>query len=173
MRLGHLVVALFPFAVIVAVGCSGSPSNVGDAGGDGGCIPPTEGAPCTTSEVACQPPGDICCVGYSWMCQNGVWTKAGVGCACQVDASVKYDAGPFACGGTTCNSGSQMCIDQAPGIMGPDGSTLPDSFSCANIPAACAATPTCACVTTHGACITGVSSCDETNGQITVHCMGQ
>ena len=156
----------------LVAGCSGTPASPLDGGGDGatgdgGCIAPTEGASCSPNDVACQPPGDVCCVGYAWMCQNGVWVKAGVGCAC-------YVGGPFACGpSTTCNSKQQYCVDQAPGIALPDGGTPPDSYSCGSMPADCASYPTCACVTAHNPCPTQVSSCTENNGEVTVHCMGQ
>jgi len=168
--------SLLPFGlsafVVIAAGCSGTPSTPIDGGGDsstggdGGCISPTEGASCSPNDVACQP-ADICCTGYSWMCQNAVWAKAGVGCACFV-------GGPFACGpSATCNSKSQFCVDQAPGIALPDGGTPPDSFSCSSLPAECTSYPTCACVSQHDPCPTSLASCDDSNGEVTVHCMGQ
>jgi len=180
MRAPLLFVVLGTALTALFAGCSGtSASPVDGGGGDGGCITPTAGASCSSNDVACQPPGDICCVGYSWMCQNGAWVKAGVGCACQVDASVTFDAGPFKCGSSaTCISGTEFCVDQAAGVDSgqspPDGGTVAqDSYSCAPLPSACVADPTCACVTTHGGCPTQVLSCTETNGQVTVHCMGQ
>jgi hypothetical protein len=158
----------------VSFACSGGTATVGGdgGGGDGGCIDPVEGSNCSTSDVACQPPGDICCVGYSWMCFNGQWKKMGVGCACQVEAGLP-EGGPFACGGTTCDSPGQVCVDQAPGIALPDGGVPPDSYSCGSLPAACAGDPTCACVSAHDPCSTQLSGCDESGGAITVHCMGQ
>jgi hypothetical protein len=172
MRSSALLPLAFPL-VFAVVACSGNPTSPIDGGSDGGCIAPVEGASCSQSDVACQPPGDICCVGYAWMCQNGQWTKAGVGCACQVEAGVP-DGGPFACGpSATCNSSTQYCVDQAPGIAFPDGGTPPDSYTCNSLPTACALDPTCACVTAHNACPTSVASCDDTGGQVTVHCMGQ
>jgi hypothetical protein len=74
-----------------ACACSGTTATTkSDASTDGGCIDVVEGTSCSSSDVACQPPGDICCVGYSWVCNGGTWFKAGVGCACQVSV----DAGP-------------------------------------------------------------------------------
>jgi hypothetical protein len=167
----HLIV--FALVGTALVACSGTPASPPDGGGDGstvgdgGCIAPTEGASCSSNDVACQPPGDVCCVGYAWMCQNGAWTKAGVGCAC-------YVGQPFACGGSTsCNSKSQYCVDQAPGVALPDGGVPPDSYSCDSMPAECASFPTCACVTAHNPCPTALAGCDESNGEVTVHCMGQ
>ena len=164
MRAPIFVSALFLFA------CSGNSTTPIDGGSDGGCITPTEGQSCSTSDVACQPPGDICCVGYAWMCSNGTWTKAGVGCACQVEAGLS----DFACGPSAmCSAQAQTCIDQAPGIAYPDGGVPPDSYSCTALPSACANDRTCACVTAHDPCPTAVASCDDTGGAVTVHCMGQ
>ncbi len=159
------------FVFVALVACSGTTAPIGgDASTDGGCIQPVEGASCSSNDVACQPPGNICCVGYSWMCQNGSWFKAGVGCACQVTV----DAGPFACGPSlTCDGTQKICIDQAPGIAYADGGTPPDSFSCNPIPSACLSTPTCACVVAQKPCPTQVSSCDDTSGGVKVYCMGQ
>lgn len=156
----------------VALACGSSGSTDSDAGGDGGCTEPTEGTSCSANDVACQPQGDICCIGYSWICQNGVWTKASVGCACQTGLG---DGGPFACGPTTtCSSATQYCDDQPPGIALPDGGVPPDSYTCVALPAECASNPTCACVESHGACSPNtVASCDESAGQVTVHCLGQ
>jgi hypothetical protein len=159
------------FAVLFVVACGGTSvvpidgSTDGNVG-DGGCIEPTVGASCGTGDKACQPLGDPCCVGYAWICQNGAWDKAGLGCACHV--------GAFSCGASaTCSSNSQMCVDQAPGIAFPDGSVPPDSFTCDALPAACVSDPTCACVTAQHPCPTQVASCDITGSGVTVHCMGE
>jgi len=151
--------------ILLSVACG---TSSGTDPGDGGCIDPVEGTSCSANDVACQPQGNVCCIGYEWACQSGAWTKLGVGCACQA-----ADAGPFACGSATC-SGSEYCVDQAPGIALPDGGTPPDSFTCSELPPACEATPTCSCVKANGACApTQVASCDESNGQVTVHCLGE
>jgi len=161
-------------ALAVTIACGGNGTTISDAGSDGAaCITPVEGASCSPNDTACEPPGDVCCIGYAWICQNGAWTKASVGCACLTDSG--GGGGPFACGpSTTCSSGSRYCVDQAPGIALPDGGTPPDSYSCDALPPACQTNPTCACVKANGACSpTAVASCDESSGQVTVHCMGE
>jgi hypothetical protein len=156
---------------------SGDASGDTGAGGDGGCILPTEGTSCATGENACQP-SDPCCAGYEWACVGTppTWQKEGLGCACQAGG---LDAGPFACGTTTCSAGS-FCEVQPPGIAGPDGSTLPSSYSCVPLPATCAAAPTCGCIestlSSADPCSTqnpGVTCASDTSGDVTVYCLGE
>lgn len=186
-------------AALVAGACGGTTSSIdaddagtdgasGDASadvshGDGGCVNPVEGAACSSSDTACGPSGDPCCIGYVWMCDATThrWVKEGLGCACSPppdasDAHAKNDGGPWACGSgateATCG-GDQYCQDHPPGIPGPDGSVLPDAYQCLGFPSSCAANPTCACVVptlSGGSCT--VTSCEEHDGHVVVHCMG-
>lgn len=151
----------------------------GEAGtGDGGCIDPTEGAACTSKQVACQP-SDPCCAGYVWSCTGSpeTWQKLGLGCTCQIDAGV--DAGPFACGSATC-AGGQFCEVQPPGIAAPDGGTLPTGYDCVPVPPACAASPTCGCIEStlspSDTCSTatpGVSCTADGEGHVIIDCIGE
>ena len=193
MRIASLAV---PFAILstLAVACGGATNaDVGGdpdassdsaSNGDGGCINPTEGQACAPADRACSPGGDICCIGYAWLCDGSThkWTKAGVGCAClpppmdagtDADAHARNDGGPWACGTTTC-SAAQFCEDHPPGIRFPDGGVPPDAYDCTLLPQACRANPTCACVKAAigntGACM--VASCDESDGHVEVHCLG-
>jgi hypothetical protein len=195
--LAHMRALLLVAATAVLAGCGGStgtsssandggpdavsPTDAGldrSAPGDGGCITPVVGEACTSGEVACQP-SDPCCAGYEWTCSSssGTWQQAGLGCACQVDAG-PHDAGPFACGSTTC-AGDAYCEDHPPGIVGPDGSTLPDAFTCSSLPSSCASNPTCACIEAtlpaQDVCSTktpGVTCSDDGAGHVILHCLG-
>jgi hypothetical protein len=154
---------------------------------------PIEGSACTPGQTVCSH-GNICCIGYVFYCDpaRNVWEKQGVGCACMVgdmdagggdapsdappDVIVPHDAGPFACGPSVTCSANQYCTDQPPGIPGPDGSVIPDFFSCTDFPAACGATPTCACITPMlppNCTQQPAAGCSQdAEGNITVHCLG-
>jgi hypothetical protein len=145
---------------------------------DGGCITPTVGQACTTSELACQP-HDPCCAGYEWTCDvsTGTWQQVGLGCACAVEAGLP-EAGPFTCGTATC-PGADFCEDHPPGIRNPDGSVPPDSYECNPIPSSCSATPTCACIeatlSSSDPCSTQPSvnaTCTDDAGHVIIHCIG-
>lgn len=147
--------------------------SVRDAGpptGDGGCIEPTEGQPCTVGDLACQP-ADPCCAGYEWMCSQGAWQKAGLGCACA-------NPGLFACGPTTC-TGAQYCEDRPRGVAPDDGGTPSDSFDCQPLPPSCGGFATCACIqatlSDGDPCSTkqpGITCEDDGAGHVILRCMG-
>ena len=164
-----------------------SDSATGDSPIDGvsdgptGCVSPTEGAACTSTDVLCKGFEGGCCAGYLWTCTGSTWKRSGLGCPCMpadsgVDArdasdTKVEDSGPFACGTSLTCAPDKYCHDQAPGIPGPDGGTLPDSYSCDSIPDACKATPTCDCVKTKVPGCTGTCTTDAA-GHVTMHCMG-
>lgn len=174
--------ALLSFSAVVALlaacGGVGSPGDGdgGDAGlqrGDGGCVYPVMGAACGKSDVPCDK-GNLCCDG-AWTCDtaSGKWTKLYGGCAC-LPPDAGWDAGPFTCGPTATCTASQVCEDHPPGIAYADGGAPPHWYQCTAVPAACADYPTCACVKAAGACSPSqVASCDDANGHVTVHCLGQ
>jgi hypothetical protein len=184
MRNASLLASLF----ILVAGCSssGTPSDTitdsgaaldgakdGGGSGDGGCIDPVEGAACTSTDQACPPVGNICCIGYVWQCSGGAWTKLGLGCACQIDdagADAPSDA-PFACGTSTCSS-TEMCTSRPPGIP-TDASPPPTFYACESIPAACASTPTCDCIRANIGPNCSVTNCSvDVNGDVHVECLG-
>jgi hypothetical protein len=144
--------------------------------GDGGCVNPVEGDPCTQGQATCSSGGDICCIGYAWACEtrNGTstWQKENVGCACQVgfDSGIKdaapHDAGPVYCGGKACVS-NQFCLTGYGGAAPPEGGTNV-SYSCTQIPPACIANPTCACLMANGG--TNGCQCSDATGFPAVTC---
>jgi hypothetical protein len=168
---------LLSLACAAALAACGSTTISGSGGqttttGAGGCLEPTEGDACSTSDVACQP-ADLCCAGYEWTCTNGAWWKAGLGCACIPDT--------FACGKVLCTAG-EICVDRPPGVAFPDGGTPPpDAYlSCEPAPAACTGLPTCACAADSRPAtdpcstkIAGVTCADDGAGHVTLQCMGQ
>jgi len=179
------IALLSTFSALVIAACGGSSVVNDDAGGDGaitdatadvaksdaGCVAsPTQGAACAPGDQACAPGG--CCAGFIWSCNGKTWSKQGVGCPC-----VTPDAGSFACGpnGLTCNAGTQFCQDQAGGVPIPDsGGMVSHSWTCEPLTGLCQDGPTCACVKAIGACMqTGVSTCQESGREITIHCWGQ
>jgi hypothetical protein len=194
MRLHHLFALTSVSVAIIA--CGGSTASVGGDGngdgadgsadadsngrdgskdaamGDGSCLEPVEGSACTPGQSVCASGGDICCIGYAWLCDatTHTWKKEGVGCACIRDAGPadtgRPDAGPFACGNDTCN-GEQYCWTVSGGPQLPDGGT-PSSSTCQNIPAACLATPTCDCLKAHQTSCGDM--CRDDGGHLTVQC---
>ena len=81
---------------------------------------------------------------------------------------------PFDCGTTDCNAGD-ICTDTPPGVVFPDGGTSQDFFQCIGTPGVCAGNYTCDCVmkalqTSGGGCVP--TSCEQTFGNIVVHCAG-
>jgi hypothetical protein len=164
---------------------SDSPIFVGDdVGDDEACVDPVEGAACTSTGEACPQIGDACCIGYIWQCDTSThkWVKEGLGCACvqHPDASAdvavdspRNDGGPWTCGSTVC-TGAQYCEDHPPGIVLADGGVPDDAYDCSPLPQQCATNPTCACVRAavgnNGNCM--VTSCDESNGHVELHCIG-
>jgi hypothetical protein len=169
-------------------GADGQP--IGDAANettyrDGGCVNPVEGAACSPGDTACGPTGNVCCIGYVWLCDSSShrWVREGVGCACNPtpdasasDAHVIGDGGPWACGtGSTVTkcTATQYCQDHPPGIAPPDGGSWPDGYDCWTVPPHCASNPTCACIMptlTNSACT--ATSCTESDGHVEVHCLG-
>ncbi|MGZ3420713.1 MAG: hypothetical protein ACXVEF_08920 [Polyangiales bacterium] len=176
----------FAFLALLLASCSSSTESGVTPGTDGGgdtkitsdgsgCVNPKEGDPCAMGDTLCPGNEGGCCAGYVWQCMDGSWKKLGLGCAClpedagsdtSSDAS-KTDAGPFACGSSTCTA-DQICKTQESGI---DGGT--SSKSCEALPADCAATPTCACVKAKiGASCTVHDCTDDGKGHVTLSCMG-
>jgi hypothetical protein len=160
----------------VAPGTDASSDTKSETSGEGGaCVNPHEGDPCAMGDTLCPGNEGGCCVGYVWQCQDGAWKKLGLGCACLPDAgpdgdaesdAIEGDAGPFACGSTSC-TGSEICKTQESGI---DGGT--SSKSCAAIPAGCEATPTCECVKTKLSGCVPATCTDDGKGHVTISCMG-
>jgi|CZKU01.1.fsa_nt_gi hypothetical protein len=119
MRL--LVVAGIAIVTVLAAGCGSSGgSATGEEPGDAGCVDPSEGQACAAGEHACQPHGDVCCVGYTWICgpSSKTWTKEGLGCACDLpapdagsdgDAAGGDEGGGATCGDSTCAPGD-VCV---------------------------------------------------------------
>lgn len=183
---------------LVSIGCGGSvgESAASDGGGDGsgpdaaaevmlgdgGCLLPTEGAACKSTDAVCPPVGNVCCIGYVWSCDpaTGTWRKLGLGCACPPedagaddtfagDVDVP-DGGAFACGSSTCNAG-EICTRRPPGIP-VDASPPPLYYSCYPMPAACKTAPTCECVKANigGSCYP--TDCTIEDGHVVLGCMG-
>jgi hypothetical protein len=195
-----LLMRRFMRHLLLAVGllftaCSSSSSDSGttadgstDASTDtaSGCITPKEGAACKSTDVLCPGFEGGCCAGFLWTCDaTKGWVRSGLGCPCTSDASVDTsttdaadaadtkvgDGGAFACGtAKTCAPGD-FCKEQAPGIPGPDGGTLPSTFDCNPMPDACTSTPTCDCVKANVPGCTGICNTDA-RGNVTMHCMG-
>jgi hypothetical protein len=84
------------FVAIAACSSGSSSGGSTDSGatGDGGCLlaTPTKGAPCSGTEVLCNP-GDFCCTG-EWVCDANThtWNLLQGKCAC-VDAAPPNDTG--------------------------------------------------------------------------------
>jgi hypothetical protein len=160
----------FPLDAASSDGSSSDTSPDAPTPGDGGCITPTVGAPCTPGQNACQP-SNPCCAGYVWSCSSGVWVQEGLGCAC---------AGSFGCGSLTCTA-TQYCTDTPPGVAPAEGGRFPDFYQCVTIPSACVSVPTCACIEgtipAQTACSTQsptLAQCVEDDaGYVTIHCVGQ
>lgn len=195
MRLAFAAVPLV-LASFLAVACGGATNaDLGEdhdggadaasadgASDDAACVQPVEGQACSPTTPACARDGNACCIGYIWQCDGSThkWVKLGLGCACPPpapdaggDALVTNDGGPWACGTSTCGA-TQYCEDHPPGIRLPDGGVPPDAYTCAALPSACRANPTCACVKAAVGNGSGcmVTSCDESNGHVELHCIG-
>ncbi|MBI2395563.1 MAG: hypothetical protein HYV09_38715 [Deltaproteobacteria bacterium] len=174
----------------VSIGCGGSvgessPSNGHDAAadgttdaalGDGGCLLPTEGAACKSTDVVCPPVGDVCCIGYVWSCESssGTWRKLGLGCPCVpedtgAEDGVVADTGQFTCGSSACSAG-QICTKRPPGI--PTDGPPPLYYSCYPMPTACLSTPTCECVKANIGGMCTVTDCTVEDGHVVLGCMG-
>ena len=89
------------------------------------------------------------------------------------------DAGPFACGTTTC-AADEYCTDHPPGIVPADGGMFPDAYICVPIPATCTTAPTCACIEStipsEDPCSThtpGITCTADTDGHVTIGCIGE
>lgn len=146
-------------------------SSTSDGASDtkGGCVNPVVGAACTKDDTLCAGNEGGCCIGYIWQCQDGAWAKLGLGCACMPDDAgpdTKSDAGPFACGTSTCTA-SEICKTQESGIDG--GSS---SKSCAALPAGCETTPTCECVKSKIGPSCTAAECTDDGGHVSITCMG-
>jgi hypothetical protein len=156
------LIAVLAAAVAACAACSdkGSSSDASTDGqedqscpssgekGEGGCNAqePVPGACCTAGENICTPEGfDPCCLGYTWVCMSGGWTKMALGCACMMtdagaDSGIK-DAAPdgpagTACGKATCKADEACVVDHV-------GKTT--THTCTPIPAKCKGKLTCAC----------------------------
>jgi hypothetical protein len=151
---------------------SSTSDSVSETSSEGGCVNPVVGAACATDDTLCSGVGGGCCDGYVWQCQSGAWAKLGLGCACMPDdagpetTDAKTDAGPFACGSSTCTA-SEICETHESGI---DGGTA--SKSCSALPTDCETTPTCACVKSKIGPSCTVVECAESEGHVRVTCMG-
>lgn len=151
----------------------GGTSDSGTPPGDGGCVEPTEGTACTQGQHACASGGDVCCIGYAFVCQTSsgggsTWRKESVGCACNtgVDSgTTRPDAGAVVCGGKPCKA-NEYCTTAHGGAAPPDGGSN-TSYVCTPLPAACIATPTCACLSNNGG---GGCSCSDSSGWPDVTC---
>ena len=181
---------LFAAAVLTACGGSADPgatpllpidsgaiidsSAIDSPPGDGKtCVDPVVGAVCSIGDPLCPGNEGGCCAGYVWGCVSGKWAKQGLGCPCvPEDTGIKSDAlptdaGPFACGSSSCVSG-ELCKVQESGIDG--GSSF---SSCSALPAGCEATPSCTCVKAKIPASCTVRECnDDGKGHVTVKCMG-
>lgn len=139
----------------------------GDAGDgqvpDGGrCVSgPVEGAPCASTDVACNAT-DRCCYEFVWSCTAGRWTRIPHGMLCLL-----CQATP--CGPKSC-PGNQYCVERQPGI--PGGTT---SYSCEDYPPSCVADWTCGCVApTVPSCFRppGGGCTESPRSHVRVSCMG-
>jgi hypothetical protein len=164
---GNVVVDAAATTTTTGTGAGGATTSSSTTGVGGGCISPTVGEACSSTDVACQP-ANPCCTGYEWTCMAGTWQQEGLGCACQTTP-------PFACGTTTCSAGF-FCQDQPPGIAPPLDSGVPaDTYQCLPLPASCGSTPSCSCLQTappQGSCAGVGSMCSEdASGNITIVCL--
>jgi hypothetical protein len=161
-------------------------SDDGGGGGETGACPQLtavqKGTSCAYDGLTCPAPSVFCEAGGPGRleCEHGVWVEP-LGCwegGVESGGHV-VDAGPFACGNTTCAAG-QYCTDHPPGIAPADGGTFPDAYMCEPIPASCASSPTCGCIESTipkgDPCSTsnapGVTCTDDSAGHVTIHCLG-
>ena len=165
-------------AALASVACGGTSTTIsddggldaagdappGDASGDGGaCVDsPQRGAPCVPGQVTCDKVNACCLTIQTCDANTKTWQPLGLGCACM----------GVPCGPKTC-MGTEMCIERGSGVPPPDGGSG-TTYECAPYPDACKRTWTCGCVEKNlpTSCTVNPGGCKESNGGVTITCMG-
>ena len=168
-----------------AAGTSGRAGQGGNAGGGGG-----SGG---SAAYACYQQGGMCLGDCTSPCPSG-WRSASSSCPITESNAVcgghcclpmvPSDGGTgdapaltYSCGSQTCSGGQTFCYSYTPGTPGGTSS------ACTTLPPTCAGNPTCSCVCPPsssppfgcnyaGNNVGGACSCTETNGMLTVMCLG-
>jgi hypothetical protein len=149
----------------------GSPDAASDGSGarDGGSPGNDGGSP------SCASNGGQCVFPAPGACPSGTFDDT-LSCGSPSNMSCCLPAhdggGPFVCGTLNCTGGT-FCLDQAPGILPPDGGAGGDTYTCSPVPAACASAPTCSCIVPQlgSNCVAPACTADAA-GSVTVRCQG-